>query len=47
MTRQVRAAEREMSPALRAELEHRLRPDVQELRRWLGPDFHGWGLLGH
>lgn len=26
-------------------LEHALRPEVEPLRGWLGPDFDGWGLL--
>jgi hypothetical protein len=29
----------------RRRLEERLRPDVARLRRYLGPDFDGWGLV--
>ncbi|MDP8959198.1 MAG: sulfotransferase domain-containing protein [Actinomycetota bacterium] len=31
-------------PSLRAELEERLGEDVGRLRRYLGPDFDGWGI---
>ena len=35
----------EPSPQLLAELQRRIRPDVQQLRECLGPQIHGWGLL--
>jgi hypothetical protein len=35
----------EIPAGLEAELAERLRPDVAALRRWLGPDFDGWGLV--
>lgn len=34
-----------ITPQLRAELEAALRADVAALRDFLGPTFHGWGLL--
>jgi sulfotransferase family protein len=33
-----------ISDSVRRELEDRLRDDVQRLRRYMGPDFDGWGI---
>ena len=35
-----------ISNDVRQRLQDRLRPDVERLRAYLGPDFEGWGLLG-
>lgn len=45
MTRAFRPRESTMPDDVRAELVRRLRPDVAELRQWLGNDFDCWGLL--
>lgn len=45
LTRPFRPEETAVTPQLRQELASRLRADVAALRMWLGPDFHGWGLL--
>lgn len=45
LTRPFRQTETVLPEDVRAELVQRLRPDVEELRDWLGSDFHGWGML--
>lgn len=46
LTRPLRAREHVVPPAVRDELAAQLRPEVEQLRAWLGPEFDGWGLLG-
>ena len=45
LTRPFRPSETVLPEDVRAELVRRLRPDVEELRDWLGSGFHGWGML--
>lgn len=45
VTRAVRPEERVLDEDLRARLADVLRPDLERLRPWMGPDFDGWGLL--
>lgn len=44
-TRPIGAEETRMDDDLRHRLEDVLRPDVERLRRYMGPSFTGWGLL--
>lgn len=37
-------ARSELTGDLAADLRARLADDVRQLRSWLGPDFHGWGI---
>jgi Sulfotransferase domain len=43
-TRPLDLTRAEISPAFDRQLRELLRPDVQRLRRYLGDDFHGWGI---